>query len=82
LLATCPVDQIKLDRSFVDSDVVAGAVLRLAKGFGVEAVAEGIETTAQMENLQAMGYERAQGYLFARPVPAAELPRAVNLVSR
>jgi diguanylate cyclase (GGDEF)-like protein/PAS domain S-box-containing protein len=76
LLATCPVDQIKLDRSFVPglmSDVIAAAVLQLARGFGVEAVAEGVETAEQAEHLRALGYDRAQGFHFARPMPAADL---------
>ena len=72
LLATCPVDQIKLDRSFVPhgtSDVIAAAVLQLARGFGVEAVAEGVETHTEAQSLLALGYDRAQGYHFARPMP-------------
>ncbi len=72
LLATCPVDQIKLDRSFVadgTSTVIAAAVLQLARGLGVEAVAEGVETIAQAQHLYALGYERAQGYHYARPMP-------------
>jgi diguanylate cyclase (GGDEF)-like protein/PAS domain S-box-containing protein len=76
LLATCPVDQIKLDRTFVPddrSDVIAAAVLQLARGFGVEAVAEGVETAAQADHLTALGYDRAQGYHFGRPMPAGEL---------
>jgi diguanylate cyclase (GGDEF)-like protein/PAS domain S-box-containing protein len=76
LLATCPVDQIKLDRSFVPddrSDVIAAAVRQLARGFGVEAVAEGVETAEQAARLAALGYDRAQGYHFGRPMPAADL---------
>jgi diguanylate cyclase (GGDEF)-like protein/PAS domain S-box-containing protein len=76
LLATCPVDQIKLDRSFVPdhrSDVIAAAVLQLARGFGVEAVAEGVETAEQAGRLTALGYERAQGFYFGRPMPASDL---------
>jgi EAL domain-containing protein (putative c-di-GMP-specific phosphodiesterase class I) len=73
LLATCPVDQIKLDRSFVSCDIIASAVLQLARGFGVEAVAEGVETAEQAAHLATLGYDRAQGFHFARPAPAAEL---------
>jgi diguanylate cyclase (GGDEF)-like protein/PAS domain S-box-containing protein len=76
LLATCPVDQIKLDRSFVpdeQSDVIAAAVRQLARGFGVEAVAEGVETAVQAARLTALGYDRAQGYHFGRPMPAGDL---------
>jgi EAL domain-containing protein (putative c-di-GMP-specific phosphodiesterase class I) len=76
LLASCPVDQIKLDRSFVPGPgpaAIALAVLQLAKAFGVEAVAEGVETSAQAEKLADLGYERAQGFHFARPMPADQL---------
>lgn len=76
LLATCPVDQIKLDRSFTPvpgPDAIATAVLQLANAFGLEAVAEGVETPAQAEKLERLGYVRAQGYLFARPMSPGQL---------
>ncbi|MCY1136710.1 EAL domain-containing protein [Actinoplanes sp. Pm04-4] len=82
LLATCPVDQIKLDRSFVPdggSEAIADAVLQMARAFGLQAVAEGIETAEQAERLTELGYERAQGFHFARPMPAADLRSAVAL---
>ncbi|WP_052720671.1 putative bifunctional diguanylate cyclase/phosphodiesterase [Actinoplanes rectilineatus] len=73
-LAACPVDQIKLDRSFVDGpDAIPEAVIQLAHALGIEAVAEGIETPEQADRLARLGYELAQGYLFARPMPAAAL---------
>ncbi|WP_250036392.1 putative bifunctional diguanylate cyclase/phosphodiesterase [Paractinoplanes maris] len=76
LLVDCPVDQIKLDRSFVPEpgrDAIARAVLQLAQAMGVEAVAEGVETAGQAGLLTDMGYRRAQGYHFARPMPADQL---------
>ena len=74
LLVECPVDQIKLDRSFVPGPpAIAQAVVQLARALGVEAVAEGVETAEQAALLTALGYERAQGYYFARPMPAAAL---------
>jgi diguanylate cyclase (GGDEF)-like protein/PAS domain S-box-containing protein len=74
LLASCPVDQIKLDRSFVaGSTAIAQAVVQLARALGVEAVAKGVETAGHADRLAALGYEQAQGYHFARPLPAAEL---------
>ncbi len=85
LLATCPVDQIKLDRSFVPgaaSSVIAAAVLQLAHGFGVEAVAEGVETEEQAERLRDLGYDRAQGYHFAAPLPATGFARMLAGRSR
>ena len=76
LLAACPIDQIKLDRSFLPdehSSVIAAAVLQLARGFGLDTVAEGVETPAQVERLRTLGYQQAQGYHFARPMPADAL---------
>jgi diguanylate cyclase (GGDEF)-like protein/PAS domain S-box-containing protein len=78
LLATCPVDQIKLDRSFTPipgPDAIATAVIQMATAFGIEAVAEGVETPEQAERLRRLGYTRAQGYLFAKPLPPAEISR-------
>lgn len=46
----------------------------LSRGFGLVAVAEGVETTAQLEYLRAAGCEYAQGFLLARPLPAADVP--------
>jgi diguanylate cyclase (GGDEF)-like protein/PAS domain S-box-containing protein len=76
LLATCPVDQIKLDRSFTPgpgSDLIATAVVQLARVLGIEAVAEGVERASQADRLRALGYEHAQGFHFARPVTADEI---------
>jgi diguanylate cyclase (GGDEF)-like protein/PAS domain S-box-containing protein len=82
LLATCPVHQIKLDRSFVPdggSDAIATAVFQMARAFGMETVAEGIETAEQAAHLTGLGYERAQGFHFARPMPAADLRDRLSL---
>jgi predicted signal transduction protein with EAL and GGDEF domain len=81
LLAECPVDQIKLDRSFAPApgpDVIAGAVLHLARAMGVEAVAEGEETPAQAAKLGALGYVRAQGFHFARPMTPDQLETGIT----
>jgi EAL domain-containing protein (putative c-di-GMP-specific phosphodiesterase class I) len=73
LLHDCPVDEIKLDRSFVHAQVddrptMAAAVIHLAQALGLHAVAEGIETAEQAELLLSLGYVAAQGYHFARPM--------------
>ena len=78
LLATCPVQQIKLDRSFVPdggSEAIAGAVVQMARAFGLEAVAEGVETAEQADRLTRLGYGRAQGFHFARPMSGARPAR-------
>jgi EAL domain-containing protein (putative c-di-GMP-specific phosphodiesterase class I) len=75
LLHDVPVDEIKLDRSFTQSEIdgrvpVSAAVIHLAQARGLHAVAEGVETAEQAELLLSLGYLAAQGYYFARPMPA------------
>lgn len=74
-----PADTIKIDRSYVaglpssasDRAVVA-AVVEMARTLGVATVAEGVETPEQLEELRRLGCTYGQGYLFSRPVEAAE----------
>ncbi|MEU8821369.1 EAL domain-containing protein [Actinoplanes sp. NPDC048796] len=80
LLLTTPVTTLKLDRSFVESittvgrqSAVATAVSQMAGALELSSVAEGIETPEQRDLLLALGYEYGQGYLFSRPVPAAQI---------
>jgi diguanylate cyclase (GGDEF)-like protein len=74
------IDSIKLDRSFVqsiDTDDLARrlvqAMVGVAQGLGLSAVAEGVETEAQRSTLLGAGCSVMQGFLFARPKPACEL---------
>ncbi|MGC9665861.1 putative bifunctional diguanylate cyclase/phosphodiesterase [Planosporangium sp. 12N6] len=85
VLASCPVDLIKVDKSFVDhitgSDrhaAVARAVLGLAGTLGIEAVAEGVENAAQARCLYDMGYRHAQGFHFARPISGHGVDRLLT----
>jgi diguanylate cyclase (GGDEF)-like protein len=78
LLHDCPIDEIKLDRSFTQAEVdgrvpMAAAVIHLAQALGLHAVAEGVETREQADQLLSLGYTAAQGYHFARPMPADKL---------
>ena len=75
MLSACPVDQLKLDRSFADPRhaPVAIAVARIAESLGVEAIAEGIESLDQAERLHEVGYRMAQGYHFDVPRPAQQI---------
>ena len=77
-----PVDGLKVDRSFVAAmgrDGRAGelvaSVVRLARGLGLEVVAEGIERPDQLAGLRALGCDAAQGFLFSPAVDAASLQR-------
>ena len=74
-----PVDVLKIDKSFVDHVARGGAdaalartVVALGHTLGLTTVAEGIETAAQHATLSALGCTLGQGYLFARPLSAAE----------
>lgn len=82
-----PIDNLKIDRSFVknlDSDLesleIIKTIITLAHTLGMDAIAEGVETTRQRDRLKALGCEFAQGYLFAKPLDAraAELMLASN----
>ncbi|BBH70465.1 hypothetical protein ACTI_71500 [Actinoplanes sp. OR16] len=81
LLREFPVDVLKLDKSFVDGIAdgedrgrlaVAGAVAQLAEHLQLKAVAEGIESRAQVDRLRNLGYRYGQGFFMAKPLPAAE----------
>lgn len=80
-LRSLPVHEMKIDREFVSglgSDlgdtVICRAVISLAEGFGLQLVAEGVETTAQARTLLELGCTVGQGYLFSEPLSAAEIP--------
>ncbi len=84
-LQRLPLDTIKIDRSFVAglgddpaTESIVGAVVSLAHGLGIDVVAEGIETARQAELLRALGCDRGQGFLFARPSPAREVARRLG----
>jgi EAL domain-containing protein (putative c-di-GMP-specific phosphodiesterase class I) len=80
-LRSFPFDKIKIDRSFIrelgkknDCVAIIRAVTRLGANLGMETAAEGVETPQQLEILRAEGCTHAQGYLFSKPRPAAEIP--------
>jgi diguanylate cyclase (GGDEF)-like protein len=75
-----PVDSLKIDRSFIsgvasspESTALIHTLVQLGKALGIETLAEGIEEQAQLLNLQREQCDSGQGYLFARPLPPAEL---------
>ncbi len=75
-----PVDSLKIDRSFVaglerepDACAIASTIVAMAHQLGLNVVAEGVETEAQKECLQAYGCDELQGYLFAKPMSASRL---------
>ena len=89
-LVQYPFDTLKIDRSFIDGlpgesrqRAVVQAILGMAQALGYRVVAEGVETIAQADLLAGHGCEHAQGFLYSRPVAAAEfaaLLRAGSIV--
>jgi diguanylate cyclase (GGDEF)-like protein len=80
VLKNLPIDRLKIDQSFVrdmtadSSDVaIVEAILGMSRTLGLQIIAEGVETEAQLSILQQLGCEAGQGYLFSRPLPPAEL---------
>ena len=80
MLKDLTVDEIKIDRSFVAelrederSRTIVGAIIAMARSFGINIVAEGIETAEQLALLQEFGCLEAQGYFLGRPMPIHEL---------
>ena len=74
-------DKVKIDQTFVKtlgqdatSLPILRAILPLCASLGMTTVAEGVETEEQAQLLRSLGCDEAQGYLFSRPVPPAELP--------
>jgi diguanylate cyclase len=79
-LRDLPIDTLKIDRSFIldmasGNEVLVKVVTDLAHEFSMVAVAEGVEETDIAERLRLIGCDLAQGYLYARPVPADQLPQ-------
>ena len=79
-----PFDTIKIDRSFVQEIVdnttthaIVGSLLTLGHSLGLQVIAEGVETRAQLEALQRLRCRYIQGFLLGPPVAAAELPRLI-----
>jgi EAL domain-containing protein (putative c-di-GMP-specific phosphodiesterase class I) len=79
-LTLLPLDQLKIDRSFVMNlpgnkrdEIIAQTIVTLGRGLGMNVIAEGVETKAQQEFLEAHGCHAFQGYLFSRPLPVQEL---------
>jgi len=75
-----PIDKLKIDRTFVrdlpddaDDRAIAGAIIDLARNMGITSIAEGVDRPEQLDFLKSRGCEEAQGHLFCRAMPAAEI---------
>ena len=89
MLKRFPITRLKIDKSFVqgiadhpEDAAIVRAILYLARSLGFAAIAEGIETPDQAERLRKKGCEEVQGYLFGRPMPAAEFADCFGLSTK
>ena len=79
-----PVDTVKIDRSFIGCEInntnydIIKAIINLAHSLGLDVVAEGIETEAQLQVLKSLGCEYGQGYLFAHPLNSVDVMDTVK----
>ncbi len=80
------IDYLKIDRSFVGNlagggsdSVLCEAIIAMAHKLGIRVVAEGVETTEQYQLLKHMGCDYGQGYLWSKPLPAAEFGQFLKL---
>ncbi len=81
-----PINVLKIDRSFVrdipgdnDDAAIVSTIIAMAHNLKLQVVAEGVETEQQLAFLRASGCDSVQGYLFSRPVPAAEFLRLLSM---
>lgn len=86
-LLQMPFNELKIDKHFVlesvkneDARLIVRTVIDLARSLGIRACAEGVETEECLRVLRSLGCNCAQGYLFSKPVPAAELSGVLTQV--
>jgi diguanylate cyclase len=79
------VDRLKIDRSFMAEldakpaeQTIVAAIVGMARGLGLAVTAEGIETSAQLDRVRALGCDGAQGFLLARPAPPEQIARLLD----
>jgi diguanylate cyclase (GGDEF)-like protein len=89
LLSQLPVDEVKIDRSFIaridgaeDGPALVHVLVELGRALGLRTVAEGIETTAQVSHLQRERCDSGQGFLLARPLPPDGIEELLGAASR
>jgi Amt family ammonium transporter len=82
-----PIDHLKIDRSFIsgfeegtkENDQIVRSIISLARSLGLGVVAEGVENKEQLERLRQLHCDRAQGFMFSRPV---EDTKALELINK
>jgi diguanylate cyclase (GGDEF)-like protein/PAS domain S-box-containing protein len=79
-LKKLPMDELKIDQSFIcdliaddNDEIITQTIISMGSQFGLEVIAEGVETDEQYQKLRSMGCQYFQGYLFSKPKEACEL---------
>ncbi len=80
-----PFNHLKIDRTFIcqicdssDDTAIVKAVLAIARHMGIQVIAEGVETLAQLEKVKQLGCHKVQGYYYSKPLPARDISRIVT----
>lgn len=84
-LRRLPVDILKVDKTFiaeladnVAEQAIMATIIQMAHTLNIQVVAEGVETHDQLNILEKMACDKAQGFLFARPLPCSEVERLLS----
>lgn len=81
-----PIDHLKIDRSFIsgfeetqENDQIVQSIISLARSLGLSVIAEGVENREQFDRLRALHCDKAQGFMFSRPVDGG---KAMELIRK
>ncbi|EQB87077.1 hypothetical protein M918_11365 [Clostridium sp. BL8] len=84
-LMKLPIDSLKIDKSFIDNinessnkELIMDTIIKLAHNLNLEVIAEGVETSDQLNILKKMSCNKIQGYFYSKPLPKNDLEEFLN----
>ena len=75
MLQNMPIDIIKIDKSFINQSQILEVIMKLAKNMNLETVAEGVETSEQVQRLKELEVDLLQGYYYSKPLEKSEFEK-------